>query len=150
MKRQTLDQLNELGQDVAQILENDRASSKIDQDQEELTQRWDSLVQKLEDYSNQVPNKALLLFSCLDVCMYANLIDAVQMNYWHQAREVGEYSFTWAGLNLLTNLVCIFWSSKPQVVNLISTITPFSHRLSFIFLMSKAGLPCIISQCKCL
>ncbi|NXD70785.1 UTRO protein, partial [Eolophus roseicapillus] len=54
MKRQTLDQLNELGQDVAQILGNVRASSKIDQDQEELTQRWDSLVQKLEDYSNQV------------------------------------------------------------------------------------------------
>ncbi|NWQ63338.1 UTRO protein, partial [Neopipo cinnamomea] len=54
MKRQTLDQLNELGQDVAQILVNGRASSKIDQDQEELTQRWDSLVQKLEDYSNQV------------------------------------------------------------------------------------------------
>ncbi|NWS70454.1 UTRO protein, partial [Crotophaga sulcirostris] len=54
MKRQTLDQLNELGQDVAQILGNGRASSKIDQDQEELTQRWDSLVQKLEDYSNQV------------------------------------------------------------------------------------------------
>ncbi|NXE75481.1 UTRO protein, partial [Cochlearius cochlearius] len=54
MKRQTLDQLNELGQDVAQILGSSRASSKIDQDQEELTQRWDSLVQKLEDYSNQV------------------------------------------------------------------------------------------------
>ncbi|XP_061327414.1 utrophin isoform X1 [Pezoporus flaviventris] len=54
MKRQTLDQLNELGQDVAQILGNGQASSKIDQDQEELTQRWDSLVQKLEDYSNQV------------------------------------------------------------------------------------------------
>ncbi|KFP32206.1 Utrophin, partial [Colius striatus] len=54
MKRQTLDQLNELGQDVGQILGNGRASSKIDQDQEELTQRWDSLVQKLEDYSNQV------------------------------------------------------------------------------------------------
>ncbi|XP_023779305.1 utrophin isoform X4 [Cyanistes caeruleus] len=54
MKRQTLDQLNELGQDVAQILGNGKASSKIDEDQEELTQRWDSLVQKLEDYSNQV------------------------------------------------------------------------------------------------
>ncbi|XP_037248150.1 utrophin isoform X5 [Falco rusticolus] len=54
MKRQTLDQLNELGQDVAQILGKGRASSKIDQEQEELTQRWDSLVQKLEDYSNQV------------------------------------------------------------------------------------------------
>ncbi|XP_014734507.1 PREDICTED: utrophin isoform X3 [Sturnus vulgaris] len=54
MKRQTLDQLNELGQDVAQILGHGKASSTIDQDQEELTQRWDSLVQKLEDYSNQV------------------------------------------------------------------------------------------------
>ncbi|KAM8809244.1 utrophin-like [Eudromia elegans] len=54
MKRQTLDQLNEIGQDVAQILGNNRASKKIDHDQEELTQRWDSLVQKLEDYSNQV------------------------------------------------------------------------------------------------
>uniref|UniRef100_A0A8B9GA02 Utrophin n=1 Tax=Amazona collaria TaxID=241587 RepID=A0A8B9GA02_9PSIT len=90
MKRQTLDQLNELGQDVAQILGNGRASSKIDQDQEELTQRWDSLVQKLEDYSNQVFNKALLLFS-LDVSVYANLIDAVrkilQASSLHQARE---------------------------------------------------------------
>ncbi|NWU96524.1 UTRO protein, partial [Upupa epops] len=54
MKRQTLDQLNELGQDVAQILGSGSASHKIDQDQEELTQRWDSLVQKLEDYSNQI------------------------------------------------------------------------------------------------
>ncbi|XP_064365272.1 utrophin isoform X6 [Dromaius novaehollandiae] len=54
MKRQTLDQLNEIGQDVAQILGNNKASKKIDHDQEELTQRWDSLVQNLEDYSNQV------------------------------------------------------------------------------------------------
>uniref|UniRef100_A0A8B9PGS5 Utrophin n=1 Tax=Apteryx owenii TaxID=8824 RepID=A0A8B9PGS5_APTOW len=57
MKWQTLDQLNEIGQDVAQILGNKRASKKIDHDQEELTQRWDSLVQKLEDYSNQVSQK---------------------------------------------------------------------------------------------
>lgn len=68
MKRQTLDQLNELGQDVAQILGNGRASSKIDQDQEELTQRWDSLVQKLEDYSNQVFTR---LYCCLAFCMTA-------------------------------------------------------------------------------
>uniref|UniRef100_A0A8B9EK22 Utrophin n=1 Tax=Anser cygnoides TaxID=8845 RepID=A0A8B9EK22_ANSCY len=60
MKRQTLDQLNELGQDVAQILGNSRASDKIEHDQEELTQRWDSLVQKLEDYSNQVLIYALV------------------------------------------------------------------------------------------
>uniref|UniRef100_A0A8B9VR05 Utrophin n=1 Tax=Anas zonorhyncha TaxID=75864 RepID=A0A8B9VR05_9AVES len=73
MKRQTLDQLNELGQDVAQILGNSRASDKIDHDQEELTQRWDSLVQKLEDYSNQVLIYALLLLSCLDVCKPFNV-----------------------------------------------------------------------------
>ncbi|XP_006024299.1 utrophin isoform X2 [Alligator sinensis] len=54
MKRQVLDQLSEIGQDVAQLLGNERASNKIDCDLEELTQRWDSLVQKLEDFSNQV------------------------------------------------------------------------------------------------
>uniref|UniRef100_A0A8C4W9F7 Utrophin n=1 Tax=Gopherus evgoodei TaxID=1825980 RepID=A0A8C4W9F7_9SAUR len=54
MKRQMLDQLSEVGQDVAQLLGNNRASKKIDSDLEELTQRWDSLVQKLEDFSNQV------------------------------------------------------------------------------------------------
>ncbi|TFJ95221.1 trypsin-like [Platysternon megacephalum] len=54
MKRQMLDQLSEVGQDVAQLLGNNRASKKIDSDLEELTQRWDNLVQKLEDFSNQV------------------------------------------------------------------------------------------------
>ncbi|XP_074043871.1 utrophin-like isoform X2 [Macrotis lagotis] len=54
MKRQTLDQLSEIGQDVSQLLENPRISKKINSDSEELTQRWDSLVQRLEDYSNQV------------------------------------------------------------------------------------------------
>ncbi|XP_053146646.1 utrophin isoform X4 [Hemicordylus capensis] len=54
MKRQTLNQLNEIAQDVAQLLNNKKATKKIDSDLEELTQRWDSLVQKLEDYSNQV------------------------------------------------------------------------------------------------
>uniref|UniRef100_A0A5F8H924 Utrophin n=1 Tax=Monodelphis domestica TaxID=13616 RepID=A0A5F8H924_MONDO len=54
MKRQTLDQLSEIGQDVCQLLDNPRTSKKINSDSEELTQRWDSLVQRLEDYSNQV------------------------------------------------------------------------------------------------
>ncbi|XP_067398337.1 utrophin [Emydura macquarii macquarii] len=54
MKRQMLTQLSEIGQDVSQLLGNNRASKKIDTDLEELTQRWDSLVQKLEDFSNQV------------------------------------------------------------------------------------------------
>ncbi|XP_029417816.1 utrophin [Nannospalax galili] len=54
MKRQTLDQLSEIGQDVGQLLSNPKASEKMNSDSEELTQRWDSLVQKLEDSSNQV------------------------------------------------------------------------------------------------
>lgn len=70
MKRQTLDQLNELGQDVAQILGNGKASSRIDQDQEELTQRWDCLVQKLEDYSNQVFTRLYYFVAfCMTACM---------------------------------------------------------------------------------
>ncbi|XP_055483709.1 utrophin isoform X1 [Psammomys obesus] len=54
MKRQTLDQLSEIGQDVGQLLNNPKASKKMNNDSEELTQRWDSLVQRLEDSSNQV------------------------------------------------------------------------------------------------
>nr|XP_006984491.1 utrophin isoform X1 [Peromyscus maniculatus bairdii]XP_042118217.1 utrophin isoform X2 [Peromyscus maniculatus bairdii]XP_042118218.1 utrophin isoform X3 [Peromyscus maniculatus bairdii] len=54
MKRQTLDQLSEIGQDVGQLLNNPKASQKMSSDSEELTQRWDSLVQRLEDSSNQV------------------------------------------------------------------------------------------------
>ncbi|XP_052025807.1 utrophin isoform X2 [Apodemus sylvaticus] len=54
MKRQTLDQLSEIGQDVGQLLNNPKASQKMNSDSEELTQRWDSLVQRLEDSSNQV------------------------------------------------------------------------------------------------
>lgn len=54
MKRQTLDQLSEIGQDVGQLLSNPKASEKMNSDSEELTQRWDSLVQRLEDSSNQV------------------------------------------------------------------------------------------------
>lgn len=54
MKRQTLDQLSEIGQDMGQLLSNPKASEKMNSDSEELTQRWDSLVQRLEDSSNQV------------------------------------------------------------------------------------------------
>uniref|UniRef100_A0A8C3NW79 Calponin-homology (CH) domain-containing protein n=1 Tax=Cyanoderma ruficeps TaxID=181631 RepID=A0A8C3NW79_9PASS len=93
MKRQTLDQLNELGQDVAQILGNGKASSKIDQDQEELTQRWDSLVQKLEDYSNQVFTRLCYFLAFYD-CMYANFTVSAKLSR-HQAREVGECFLTW-------------------------------------------------------
>uniref|UniRef100_A0A670Z167 Utrophin n=1 Tax=Pseudonaja textilis TaxID=8673 RepID=A0A670Z167_PSETE len=61
-KRQMLEQLNEMAHDLAQLLNNKKALKKIDSNLEELTQRWDNLVQKLEDYSNQVLSKYYLLF----------------------------------------------------------------------------------------
>ncbi|KAJ8270600.1 hypothetical protein GJAV_G00116950 [Gymnothorax javanicus] len=54
MKRRTLDQLTDAGQDVVQLLRSSDAAEQIDRDMEDLTQRWDNLVQKLEDCSNQV------------------------------------------------------------------------------------------------
>ncbi|XP_058266375.1 utrophin isoform X2 [Hemibagrus wyckioides] len=53
-KRRALGTLSEAGQDVAQLLKSPAARQRIEMDTEELTQRWDNLVQRLEDCSNQV------------------------------------------------------------------------------------------------
>ncbi|XP_060750696.1 utrophin-like isoform X3 [Tachysurus vachellii] len=53
-KRRVLGTLSEAGQDVAQLLKSPEARQRIETDTEELTQRWDDLVQRLEDCSNQV------------------------------------------------------------------------------------------------
>uniref|UniRef100_A0AAV2KBP9 UTRO n=1 Tax=Knipowitschia caucasica TaxID=637954 RepID=A0AAV2KBP9_KNICA len=53
-KKRTLDQLSDAGQDVVSLLRSPEAGAKIEVDTEELTHRWDNLVQKLEDYSFQV------------------------------------------------------------------------------------------------
>ncbi|XP_030578313.1 utrophin isoform X2 [Archocentrus centrarchus] len=53
-KRRTLDKLSDAGQDVIQLLRSAEAGAKIEADTEELAQRWDSLVQKLEDCSFQL------------------------------------------------------------------------------------------------
>ncbi|XP_053096621.1 utrophin isoform X2 [Pangasianodon hypophthalmus] len=53
-KRRALGALSEAGQDVAQLLKSPAARQHIETDTEELTQRWDNLVQRLEDCSNQV------------------------------------------------------------------------------------------------
>ncbi|XP_029983839.1 utrophin isoform X3 [Sphaeramia orbicularis] len=53
-KRRTLDQLSDAGQDVISLLRSPEAGEKIEADTEELTHRWDNLVQKLEDCSFQV------------------------------------------------------------------------------------------------
>ncbi|KAJ8009626.1 hypothetical protein DPEC_G00090860 [Dallia pectoralis] len=53
-KRRILDQLRDAGQDVRSLLRNGEAGERIEGDTEELTQRWDNLVQRLEDCSYQV------------------------------------------------------------------------------------------------
>lgn len=53
-KRRTLDQLSDAGQDAMALLRSPEAGAKIEADTEELTHRWDNLVQKLEDFSFQV------------------------------------------------------------------------------------------------
>ncbi|XP_078146088.1 utrophin isoform X3 [Centroberyx gerrardi] len=53
-KRRTLDQLSDAGQDVTSLLRSAKAGAKIEGDTEELAQRWDNLVQRLEDCSFQV------------------------------------------------------------------------------------------------
>lgn len=54
-KRITLDQLSDAGQDVISLLRSPEAGATIEADTDELTHRWDNLVQKLEDCSFQVP-----------------------------------------------------------------------------------------------
>lgn len=58
-KRRTLGALSEAGQDAAQLLKSPEAGRHIETDTEELTQRWDDLVQRLEDCSNQVTAECL-------------------------------------------------------------------------------------------
>ncbi|XP_072437733.1 utrophin-like isoform X5 [Chiloscyllium punctatum] len=58
MKRPTLDHLDELDQDLADLLKNSNLSKNINSDMEELSQRWDNLVHQLEDYSKQQVSQA--------------------------------------------------------------------------------------------
>ncbi|XP_048842550.1 utrophin isoform X1 [Brienomyrus brachyistius] len=53
-KRRTLDHLSDAGQDVSLLLRSTEATQRIQGQTEELTQRWDNLVQELEDCSYQL------------------------------------------------------------------------------------------------
>ncbi|XP_073730912.1 utrophin isoform X3 [Misgurnus anguillicaudatus] len=53
-KRRTLSALTDAGQDVMVLLNSPAAAQKIEKDTDVLTQRWDNLVQTLEDCSSQV------------------------------------------------------------------------------------------------
>ncbi|XP_078412683.1 utrophin isoform X4 [Cetorhinus maximus] len=54
MKRPALDHLGELGRDLMELLNNSNSSKKIESNMEQLSQKWDNLVQQLEDYSKRV------------------------------------------------------------------------------------------------
>ncbi|XP_059842070.1 utrophin-like isoform X5 [Hypanus sabinus] len=54
MKCPTLDQLGKDGQDLTELLNNSNSSKKIEGILRELTQRWNSLVQQLQDCSKQL------------------------------------------------------------------------------------------------
>ncbi len=53
-KRRALSALSDAGQDVMVLLNSPAAAQRIEADTDLLTQRWDNLVQKLEDCSSQV------------------------------------------------------------------------------------------------
>ncbi|XP_026097283.1 dystrophin isoform X2 [Carassius auratus] len=53
-KRRALSALSDAGQDVTVLLNSPAAAQRIETDTDLLTQRWDNLVQKLEDCSSQV------------------------------------------------------------------------------------------------
>uniref|UniRef100_A0A673JTT1 Utrophin-like n=1 Tax=Sinocyclocheilus rhinocerous TaxID=307959 RepID=A0A673JTT1_9TELE len=53
-KRRALSALSDAGQDVMVLLNSPAAAQRIETDTDLLTQRWDNLVQKLEDCSSQV------------------------------------------------------------------------------------------------
>ncbi|XP_023808856.1 utrophin isoform X3 [Oryzias latipes] len=75
-KRRTLDKLAEAGQDVIQLLQNPTAGARIEGDTEELTHRWDNLVQKLQDCSFQVMESVTDAgITQMDVAMVASTVD---------------------------------------------------------------------------
>lgn len=59
-KRRTLSALSDAGQDVMVLLNSPAMARGIETDTDQLTQRWDNLVQKLEDCSSQVRYTSLL------------------------------------------------------------------------------------------
>uniref|UniRef100_A0A4W3HNI6 Utrophin n=1 Tax=Callorhinchus milii TaxID=7868 RepID=A0A4W3HNI6_CALMI len=56
VNRQILERLGKLAQDLGEMLSDGSSADRIESDIEEINQRWDNLVQQLEDYSNQIPN----------------------------------------------------------------------------------------------
>uniref|UniRef100_A0AAX7SUM2 Utrophin n=1 Tax=Astatotilapia calliptera TaxID=8154 RepID=A0AAX7SUM2_ASTCA len=86
-KRRALDKLSDAGQDVIQLLRSPEAGAKIEADTEELTQRWDSLVQKLEDCSFQ-PVSLFLSIEAVSVDLVRANIEQLQTEWDVCAREL--------------------------------------------------------------
>lgn len=54
MKRQTLNKLNSLSQELLAAIKNKTVAQKLEGWLENFAQRWDNLVQKMESSSKQV------------------------------------------------------------------------------------------------
>lgn len=54
MKRQTMDKLKSLSQDLLSAVKSKALSQKLERWLQNVAQRWDSLAQKLESSSKQV------------------------------------------------------------------------------------------------
>ncbi|GCB73566.1 hypothetical protein scyTo_0002646 [Scyliorhinus torazame] len=81
-KRPTLDHLGELGQALMKLLNNSNSSKKINSNTEELSQRWNNLVQQLEDYSKRVSRA----FSELGIT-HVRPMEVVEMTTEHSVQQ---------------------------------------------------------------
>ncbi|XP_072363571.1 utrophin isoform X2 [Scyliorhinus torazame] len=81
-KRPTLDHLGELGQALMKLLNNSNSSKKIKSNTEELSQRWNNLVQQLEDYSKRVSRA----FSELGIT-HVRPMEVVEMTTEHSVQQ---------------------------------------------------------------
>lgn len=95
-KRRTLSALSDAGQDVMVLLNSPAASQRIETDTDQLTQRWDNLVQKLEDCSSQVRYTSLLfvlfhislLYNIDSKCLFCfQVTEAVSVTGMSQIQE---------------------------------------------------------------
>lgn len=95
-KRRTLSALSDAGQDVMVLLNSPAAAQRIETDTDQLTQRWDNLVQKLEDCSSQVRYTSLLsvllhvslLYNIDSKCLFCfQVTEAVSVTGMSQIQE---------------------------------------------------------------
>ncbi|KAK1803494.1 hypothetical protein P4O66_020924 [Electrophorus voltai] len=93
-KRRVLGALSEAGNSVGLLLKSATASRRIHSDTEELTQRWDNLVQNLEDCSNQATAHATRVALAVTVAGKPQVQERVVMETVTAVKERSEHTVT--------------------------------------------------------